>query len=91
MGIPLGSVSTVTREEQMIGCEESPWYLFNAVTSDLGHQVLECGPWSWTATCKLENHDQDLIIPSLHSFLPPSLPSFSFLEKKKSERTELTS
>lgn len=36
----------------------------------------------WTATCKLENHGQDLIIPSLHPFLPP-LPSFSFLEKKK--------
>lgn len=29
MGIPLGSVSAVTWEDQMIGCEESPWYLLN--------------------------------------------------------------
>lgn len=29
MGIPLGSVSAVTWEDQIIGCEESPWYLLN--------------------------------------------------------------
>lgn len=83
MGIPLVSVSPVFWEDQLIGCEDCPSYLLNVSHQWLGAPALEHREWVLELDCpyKFQSHCQDLIIPSLHSFLPPSLPSFSFLKK----------